>query len=88
MSSAGVSAQTPPRLLTTVLCNERRPQARTAVDLLSSRALGALGLREPSLMSADLSGCVASLVKLLCTPAGQRRAVARAQHFILDVMQM
>ena len=71
MSSAGVSAQTPPRLLTTVLCNERRPQARTAVDLLRNKALGALGLREPSLMRPDLSGCVASLVQLPCTPAGQ-----------------
>ena len=75
MSSAGVSALTPPRLLTTVLCTERRPQARIAVDLLTSRAFGALGLMDPSLVRAALSGCVAGLVKLLCTPAGQRRVV-------------
>ena len=79
MSSAGVSAQTPPRLPTTVLCNPRRPQARTAVDLLRSSALGAFGLREPSLMRADLSGCVASLVKLLCTPGGRRCGVRATQ---------
>ena len=69
MSSAGVSAQTPLRLLTTMLCNKRRPQARTAMDLLTSSALGALGVMAPSLVRAALSGCVAALVKLLCTPA-------------------
>ena len=78
MSSAGVSALTPPRLLTTVLCSERL-QARTAVDLLTSRAFGVLGLMEPSLVRAALSGCVAALVKLLCTPAGQRRVVSAAR---------
>ena len=57
MSSAGVSSLTLARLLTTMLCSERRPQARPAVDLLTSRAFGALGLLEPSLVRAALSGC-------------------------------
>lgn len=77
--SAGVSALAPPRLLTTALCNERRPQARTAMDLLTSRAFGALGFMEASLMSATLYECVAALVNLMCTPAGQRRVVRAAQ---------
>ena len=79
MSSAGVSALTLPRLLTTVLCSERLLQARTAVALLASRAFGTLGLMEPSLVRAALPGCVASPVKLLCTPAGQRHVVSAAQ---------
>ena len=79
MSSAGVSALTPPKLLTAVLCSQRRLQARTAVDLLTSRAFESIGLMEPSLMRAALSGCMAALVKLLCTPAGQRGVVIAAQ---------
>ena len=79
MSSAGVSVLTPPRLLTTVLSSERRLQARTAVDRLTSRAFGFLGLMEPSLVRAALSGCVAALVKPLCTPERQRHVVSATQ---------
>lgn len=54
MSCANVSALTPPRLLTPVWCSERRPQAHTAVDLLSSRTLGAPGSNRGQPASADV----------------------------------